>query len=123
MAKTIAVVTMVSLRLGQVTRATSWRTCWTNSAAIDFAMSADLKGRGNSYPYGDSPGPFPAGRAGTASSVGRSGGARTPNPRFWRPVLYQLSYTPKIKDVTVPSCREMAPDRRSPRRGAVVIAD
>src|SRR5712691_5338961 len=25
---------------------------------------------------------------------GRSGGARTPNPRFWRPVLYQLSYTP-----------------------------
>src|SRR5215471_8367833 len=27
--------------------------------------------------------------------TGRSGGARTPNPRFWRPVLYQLSYTPK----------------------------
>src|SRR6516165_9125213 len=26
--------------------------------------------------------------------IGRSGGARTPNPRFWRPVLYQLSYTP-----------------------------
>src|SRR5215469_17680776 len=25
---------------------------------------------------------------------GRSGGARTPNPRFWSPVLYQLSYTP-----------------------------
>ena len=25
---------------------------------------------------------------------GRSGEARTPNPRFWRPVLYQLSYTP-----------------------------
>src|SRR6266403_5211383 len=94
MAKTIAVVTMVSLRLGQVTRATSWRTCWTNSAALVFAMSTDLKGRGNSHPYGDSPGPFPAGSAGTASSVGRSGGARTPNPRFWRPVLYQLSYTP-----------------------------
>src|SRR6185437_6597423 len=29
------------------------------------------------------------------SRAGRSGGARTPNPRFWRPVLYQLSYTPK----------------------------
>jgi hypothetical protein len=27
--------------------------------------------------------------------TGRSGEARTPNPRFWRPVLYQLSYTPK----------------------------
>src|SRR5579859_3853865 len=26
--------------------------------------------------------------------AGRSGEARTPNPRFWRPVLYQLSYTP-----------------------------
>jgi hypothetical protein len=25
---------------------------------------------------------------------GRSGGTRTPSPRFWRPVLYQLSYTP-----------------------------
>src|SRR5579883_950673 len=30
-----------------------------------------------------------------AARSGRSGGARTPNPRFWRPVLYQLSYTPK----------------------------
>ena len=29
--------------------------------------------------------------------IGRSGGARTPNPRFWRPVLYQLSYTPLLK--------------------------
>ena len=25
---------------------------------------------------------------------GRRGGTRTPSPRFWRPVLYQLSYTP-----------------------------
>ena len=29
-------------------------------------------------------------------SNGRSEGTRTPNPRFWRPVLYQLSYTPKV---------------------------
>ena len=28
------------------------------------------------------------------SFVGRSGGNRTPNLRFWRPALYQLSYTP-----------------------------
>src|SRR5215469_1652933 len=27
-------------------------------------------------------------------SAGRSGRARTCDPRFWRPVLYQLSYTP-----------------------------
>src|SRR5580704_11253468 len=25
---------------------------------------------------------------------GRAGGTRTPNRRFWRPVLYQLSYCP-----------------------------
>src|SRR5580693_4221816 len=25
---------------------------------------------------------------------GRGGGTRTPNRRFWRPLLYQLSYTP-----------------------------
>ena len=27
---------------------------------------------------------------------GRSDRTRTYNPRFWRPVLYQLSYTPKV---------------------------
>jgi hypothetical protein len=40
----------------------------------------------------------PAGRLICASQVvdlaGRSGRARTCDPRFWRPVLYQLSYTP-----------------------------
>src|SRR5205085_3014131 len=29
-----------------------------------------------------------------ASQSGRTGGNRTPNPRFWRPVLCQLSYCP-----------------------------
>ena len=28
---------------------------------------------------------------------GRPGGTRTPSPRFWRPVLYQLSYWPTIR--------------------------
>ncbi len=27
--------------------------------------------------------------------TGRGGEARTPNTRFWRPVLYQLNYAPK----------------------------
>jgi hypothetical protein len=27
---------------------------------------------------------------------GRGGGTRTPNQRFWRPLLYQLSYTPVV---------------------------
>src|ERR1700758_5283930 len=35
-------------------------------------------------------------------SNGRSGGARTPNPRFWRPVLYQLSYTPSVDPESSP---------------------
>jgi hypothetical protein len=29
------------------------------------------------------------------SDTGRTGGNRTPNPRFWRPVLCQLSYCPQ----------------------------
>ena len=36
---TINVVCKVSLRVGQVTRASSWRTCWTNSEALVLAIS------------------------------------------------------------------------------------
>src|SRR5271155_3546801 len=42
MTNTIAVVTVVSLRVGQVTRANSWRTCCTNSAALVLAMSDQI---------------------------------------------------------------------------------
>src|SRR5438876_4871982 len=28
--------------------------------------------------------------------AGRAGGTRTPNRRFWRPLLYQLSYRPTL---------------------------
>ena len=38
MAKTMAVVTVVSLREGQVTRATSWRTCRRNSSGLGLSM-------------------------------------------------------------------------------------
>ena len=31
-----------------------------------------------------------------SESAGRRGGNRTPNQRFWRPLLYQLSYTPVV---------------------------
>lgn len=44
--------------------------------------------------------------------TGRSGGARTPNPRFWRPVLYQLSYTPAAPCGARLSCRNSAADAR-----------
>src|ERR1700761_6153101 len=43
---------------------------------------------------------------------GRSGGARTPSPRFWRPVLYQLSYTPNGK-------RHVRPIHRNDARSAL----
>ena len=35
-------------------------------------------------------------------SSGRGDRARTYNPRFWRPVLYQLSYTPTILIFSLP---------------------
>src|SRR5205823_12275632 len=43
---------------------------------------------------------FALGSVGTALAKvvipesGRGGATRTPDPRFWRPLLYQLSYTP-----------------------------
>src|ERR1051326_154776 len=46
-----------------------------------------------------------------AGSDGRSGGARTPNPRFWRPVLYQLSYTPIDRASMLPPPRLPSPER------------
>src|SRR5260370_3662803 len=44
---------------------------------------------------------------------GRSGGARTPNPRFWRPVLYQLSYTPKTIIAAEQIHSQASPSKRS----------
>src|SRR5437667_9622827 len=38
---------------------------------------------------------------------GRGGATRTPDPRFWRPLLYQLSYTPV--PVGANSLRRMPP--------------
>ena len=32
---------------------------------------------------------------------GRGGGTRTPGARFWRPTLYQLSYTPMLFNIKV----------------------
>jgi hypothetical protein len=42
MTKTIAVEMVVSLRLGQVTLAASWRTCWMNCTGVTFAMALFL---------------------------------------------------------------------------------
>src|SRR5690625_4675600 len=69
MMQTMTVVRPASLRVGQTTLAASERTWATNWAGlIIYAL--------------------PSGH------LGRGGGTRTPGPRFWRPMLYQLSYTP-----------------------------
>ena len=36
----------------------------------------------------------PSGVGQKLMSIGRTGGIRTPNRRFWRPLLYQLNYRP-----------------------------
>src|SRR5579883_1707501 len=39
----------------------------------------------------------------TRRVIGRSGGTRTPDRRFWRPLLFQLSYTPSCaRKLTIP---------------------
>jgi hypothetical protein len=55
----------------------------------------------------------------TDRELSTSGGNRTPNPRFWRPVLYQLSYarsrSGRGQPVGRPSTREQRPDGRRSR--------
>src|ERR1700734_2874770 len=41
---------------------------------------------------------------------GRAGGTRTPNRRFWRPVLYQLSYCPRWGAFGFPQQVVLPPD-------------
>ena len=49
--------------------------------------------------------------------VGRPGGNRTPNLRFWRPPLCQLSYWPKFIFVSVIAINGCIPDLRVMRTG------
>ena len=65
---TIKVPCIVSLLVGQVTLKASCFTSWINFSGFLII---------------------------NIICFGRSGGNRTPNLRFWRPALYQLSYTPK----------------------------
>src|SRR5208283_573177 len=61
----------------------------------------------NAYRFAWHPGLIAVCSAQPFVSSGRSGGTRTPSPRFWRPVLYQLSYTP-----VGPTGRLSMPQRR-----------
>ena len=82
-ASTRPVVTSVSLRVGQVTLETSWRTSRTNCAGSSLAKSIPSVNACGRRPcrvatHGEDRG---------ACGGGRGGGSRTPNLRFWRPAL------------------------------------
>src|SRR3712207_3616254 len=114
MTNTIAVVIMVSFRDGQVTLEASFRTCWRNSNGFVFAILCHpgrraAAGRPLSWRSGEHPTPKLTGARSDppratrleirwlgarhtrerppCRPAGRSGGTRTPNPRFLRPVL------------------------------------
>jgi hypothetical protein len=48
--------------------------------------------------------------------MGRPGGTRTPNHRFWRPGLYQLSYWPRVQDAPGPGPKPNEYRRLGPAR-------
>ena len=73
--KTIIVETIVSFRVGQTTLRTSLRASWINWNGFFMLFSLRL------------------------NFIGRGGGDRTHDLRFWRPPLYHLSYTPSMVGV------------------------
>ena len=74
------VETVVSLRDGHETFFASVRTCCTNCAG-DVLAIVGVTPLSNALFH-------------DPEKIGRRGGTRTPDTRFWRPMLYQLSYTP-----------------------------
>ena len=83
-AKTITAPIIVSFFVGQVTLKVSCFTSWINFKGFFIIFSI----------------------------IGRSGGTRTHNLRFWRPALYQLNYAPKrylIILVTTPAPTVLPP--------------
>ena len=82
--RTIPVESISSSRVGQLTRANSPRTSFKNSLARSHIAGSRSVIRAQAVLLS------PA-RRGTG---GRTGRTRTCNHRFWRPVLYHLSYGP-----------------------------
>src|SRR3546814_2209172 len=73
---------------------------WIFSANIFFYRDVDhldLHELTHSFPTRRSSALSSRARKSGREETGRSGGTRTHGPRFWRPMLYQLSYTPKAK--------------------------
>src|SRR5262245_56610304 len=93
---TTTVVAHTSRRVGHVTRPSSLRTSLRNRLARPnhpTTWSGDSFRLSNIAAFtvslrGHRP------RTPASHVIGRPGGTRTPNSRFWRPVLYQLNYWP-----------------------------
>src|SRR5215469_1786424 len=111
-----------SLRVGHITFRSSAATCLVNRAGVvrsRLAARPDPPRRSALWPRVwvamSSPVQHctdPTARAGRTVLVpqvrtGRAGGTRTPNRRFWRPGLYQLSYCPP--DLQSPECTSNPP--------------
>ena len=95
MMSTIKVVIHTSFQVGQVTFATSCRTSCIKVMGLNFAIKTAFRAH-NVTTCRTRPRSF-TGSVGRSNrhEAGRGGGSRTPDLRFWRPTLYQLSYTPK----------------------------
>ena len=57
---------------------------------------------------------------GLLDPAGRAGGTRTPNRRFWRPLLYQLSYRPSCCPPLAEWSSTASPDQNG-RPGGVLL--
>src|SRR5262249_30437874 len=92
---TTTVVAYTSLRDGQVTRFSSLRTSLRNRRMRSIRPPAACLTESSVVVFSAITPPLPDVLSPPAKT-GRPGGNRTPNPRFWRPVLCQLSYWPNV---------------------------
>src|SRR5581483_1106525 len=90
MMKTITVVSHVSFQLGQVTLLISRRTSCRNCSGETRRRGADASASVSTSVFF-----VRSAISNLLFKLGRGGGTRTHGPRFWRPMLYQLSYTPR----------------------------
>src|ERR687894_3153412 len=96
MMRTTAVLCLSCSRLGQLTRLSSPRTSLANflgpaSTPPPFCGCCGL--------LVAEPRLLPTMSSHGFASRSRAGGTRTPDLRFWRPLLYQLSYCPLFADL------------------------
>src|SRR5437588_10393898 len=102
MMKTITVVSQVSFQLGQVTLLISRRTSWKN--CIGETRRRTTGGSASSTVF-----LITSAISTLFFKLGRGGGTRTHGPRFWRPMLYQLSYTPRKTVMARQQSRDESP--------------